>query len=359
MGQRPTTDHTVPGRSADPGDRCSVADCPGDRHGAGLLCHVHRGQFEVSGLNDVQDWLAGGGAGVFERRWCSEQRCAVTDPDGQGCPRPAEGPADLPHPHHRLGSPPAAGTGFEAFMARARPLPDLGSLQGRLLLPGRGAPGQRTVRDPLPGLAASRASRGSSVHRVWAARARQPVNSRVLSLRGLPTLVGLELLYAIGCRADDQVRRRHRRDAAVGRPATGRWPGLGHRVRPARTGRRGRRAPRAGRVHPRPGRAGLRRRGGRASPRRVGPAPVRAQRTATSEFHRDPSALAAGGDQGLGSRHGRAGGRRVAAPPDRLDRRALGGAGVRTRRRAGPGRARAGRHRTVPHPGPLTHPAPR
>ena len=40
----------------------------------------------------------------------------------------------------------------------------------------------------------------------WAARARQPVNHRVLSLRGLPELVRLELLYAIGCRANEQVR---------------------------------------------------------------------------------------------------------------------------------------------------------
>jgi integrase len=40
----------------------------------------------------------------------------------------------------------------------------------------------------------------------WAARARQPVNHRVLSLRGLPELVRLELLYAIGCRVNEQVR---------------------------------------------------------------------------------------------------------------------------------------------------------
>src|SRR5205823_2483719 len=40
---------------------------------------------------------------------------------------------------------------------------------------------------------------------VWADRVRQPVNSRVLSLRGLPELVRLELVYAIGCRAAEQV----------------------------------------------------------------------------------------------------------------------------------------------------------
>jgi integrase len=39
----------------------------------------------------------------------------------------------------------------------------------------------------------------------WAARARQPASSRVLSLRGLPELVRCELVYAIGCRAAEQV----------------------------------------------------------------------------------------------------------------------------------------------------------
>ncbi len=40
----------------------------------------------------------------------------------------------------------------------------------------------------------------------WAGRARQPVNHRVLSLRGLPELVRLELVYAISCRVEEQVR---------------------------------------------------------------------------------------------------------------------------------------------------------
>jgi hypothetical protein len=35
---------------------------------------------------------------------------------------------------------------------------------------------------------------------LWSARARQPVSGQILSLRGLPELVGLELLYGIGCR---------------------------------------------------------------------------------------------------------------------------------------------------------------
>jgi integrase len=39
----------------------------------------------------------------------------------------------------------------------------------------------------------------------WAARVRQPEDAHVLSLRGLPELVRVELAYAIGCRAVEQV----------------------------------------------------------------------------------------------------------------------------------------------------------
>lgn len=185
--------------------RCSVVECPGDRHGSGALCFVHRGQFEVSGLGDVQDWLAGGGPGVFERRWCSEQRCAVTGPDGQGCPRPAEGPWRICHTHttawDRRRS---AGAGFEAFLARARPLPDLGPCRATCCY--LDAAHRDSGLCEIHYQAWRRAGRPTgAAFTGWAARARQPVNSRVLSLRGLPTLVGLELLYAIGCRADDQV----------------------------------------------------------------------------------------------------------------------------------------------------------
>ena len=40
----------------------------------------------------------------------------------------------------------------------------------------------------------------------WAARVRQPANGRVLSLRGLPELVRLELLYVIALRMREQIR---------------------------------------------------------------------------------------------------------------------------------------------------------
>lgn len=59
---------------------CAVAGCPGDVHGASVLCHLHRRQFEASPGADVQGWMASGEPNAIERRWCSDQRCAVTRP---------------------------------------------------------------------------------------------------------------------------------------------------------------------------------------------------------------------------------------------------------------------------------------
>ncbi|MGH9099369.1 MAG: tyrosine-type recombinase/integrase, partial [Acidimicrobiales bacterium] len=47
---------------------------------------------------------------------------------------------------------------------------------------------------------------GGQAFSSWAARVRQPANGGVLSLRGLPELVRLEVLYAICCRVRDQIR---------------------------------------------------------------------------------------------------------------------------------------------------------
>ena len=107
--------------------RCAVPGCPADRHGAGLLCRVHRRQFAASATADVEEWLATGEPAVFERRRCSDQRCAVTDGNGRDCPRPAEGPWRICHTHadawdrRRL-----RGIGFEAFLSQASPLPEIG-----------------------------------------------------------------------------------------------------------------------------------------------------------------------------------------------------------------------------------------
>ena len=184
---------------------CAVAGCPGDVHGASVLCHLHRRQFEASPGADVQGWMAGGEPNAIERRWCSDQRCAVTRTEGGTCPRPAEGPWRLCHAHaNGFERRRARGVSLQAFLSAARPLPDLGACRAACCY--LGAAHRQCGLCEIHYQAWRREGRPTGdAFATWAARVRQPTNSRVLSLRGLPTLVRVELLYAIGCRAADQV----------------------------------------------------------------------------------------------------------------------------------------------------------
>jgi len=185
--------------------RCTVADCPSDRHGSSLLCHFHVRQFQSSTISDVRDWLEGGEPAAFERRRCSDRRCAVGGLDGVGCPRPAEGPWRVCDAHaNAWARRRARGVAFEEFLAHARPLPDLGSCAAACCY--LGAAHSHSGLCEIHYQAWRREGRPTGpAFTGWAARVRQPTNSRVLSLRGLPELVRVELLYAIGCRAEDQV----------------------------------------------------------------------------------------------------------------------------------------------------------
>ena len=185
--------------------RCAVVGCPGDRHGASLLCDAHRRRFEAGGSVDVQEWLSSGQPEVIERRRCSDQRCAVTGPDGLGCPRPAEGPWRICHTHTRAWDRRRShGVSFESFLSRTQPLPEIGPCQAACCYLEAAHRGHGLCEIHYQAWRREGRPTGNAFA-LWAARTRQPVNSRVLSLRGLPTLVGLEVLYAIGCRADDQV----------------------------------------------------------------------------------------------------------------------------------------------------------
>jgi len=185
--------------------RCVVAGCPSDGHWSAKLCVRHRRQFEGSGIEDLEEWLVSGEPSVFVRRRGTDQACLVAADDGQVCPRPAMGRWQLCQGHSvgwwKLRS---KGRSFEEFLARAQPLPDLGECAAACCY--------RPAAHPDRGLCVPHAqiwrAEGRPAGRAfteWADRVRQPVNSRVLSLRGLPELVRLELVYAIGCRADDQV----------------------------------------------------------------------------------------------------------------------------------------------------------
>ena len=93
---------------------------------------------------------------------------------------------------------------FEEFMAGARPLPSFGDCTAaccyRVAAHGGGlceTHYKTWVADGSP---------RDEAFDAWRARARQPATRRVLSLRGLPELVRLEVLYAIQRRLADQIR---------------------------------------------------------------------------------------------------------------------------------------------------------
>jgi integrase len=185
--------------------RCSVDGCPSDRYGSDLLCGRHRGQFASSQADDLESWLSSGEPVRFERHRGVDQECAVSGEDGRGCPRPAQGPWRLCQSHGiAWWKRRAKGASLDEFLAWAQPLRDVGGCTATCCY--------RAVAHPGTGLCVTHAQLwrhdgrpGGQRFNEWAARVRQPVNSRVLSLRGLPELVRLELLYAIGCRAAQQV----------------------------------------------------------------------------------------------------------------------------------------------------------
>ena len=182
---------------------CAVADCPNARH-AGPLCHGHLGQFRRSGAADAATWAASGEPGPLRRR-LSEASCEVSDAAGARCPRPAWGPWDLCIAHATTWSKQRRrGSGLETFLSRARPLPGFGDCTAascyRVAAHGLGLCDlhyKLWMRAGQP--------RGRALDE-WRRRVRQPANRRVLSLRGLPELVRLEVLYAIQRRAAEQVR---------------------------------------------------------------------------------------------------------------------------------------------------------
>jgi integrase len=96
------------------------------------------------------------------------------------------------------------GLSFEAFLAQARPLPSFGDCTAACCY--RGAAHQLGLCETHYRMwIAAGSPRGAALER-WRQRVRQPSSGRVLSLRGLPELVRLEVLYVMQCRVADQVR---------------------------------------------------------------------------------------------------------------------------------------------------------
>ncbi len=195
----------VPGGRLHGIHRCAVPGCPSDGHWKHSLCLRHRRQFESTHNDDLNAWINSEEPAVFVRRRGVDVACSVTAEDGMICPRPADG-RRLLCPGHTLKwwKRRRAGDSFEEFLARARPLADLGGCMAASCYRAAAYPVNRLCLPHAQIYRAAGRPQGAAFVE-WAATVRQPVNSRVLSLRGLPELVRLELAYAIGCRAADQV----------------------------------------------------------------------------------------------------------------------------------------------------------
>jgi len=184
---------------------CSVPLCPNVRHGASPLCNSHLRQFSRSGSDDLGRWLASDEPRLLRRHWCSDATCVVSDGTGQHCPRPAVGARGLCHAHEALWADQRAGICFEEFLTRATPMADFGACAAASCYLGAAYKHSRLC--PLHYTVWAQEGRPDGrAFDTWAARVRQPANALVLSLRGLPELVRLELLYAISLRVKEQIR---------------------------------------------------------------------------------------------------------------------------------------------------------
>jgi hypothetical protein len=195
-----------PGGLLAPGRACPAPGCPNLVHRGGPLCQSHDGSFARSGLPDMEQWLAASEPGVLRPRFI-EEPCVIVA-DGERCLRPGEGALGLCRAHSMQWAYwRRAGQQWKAFSVRARPLEDLGGCAVASCYLAACYKHSRLCDGHYAAWRA-RGYPGGRRFEAFLARAPQPANRRVLSLRGLPELVRLELLYAIGCRVHEQIRTR-------------------------------------------------------------------------------------------------------------------------------------------------------
>ena len=182
---------------------CLVPACAGRALGA--LCKGHARQFGRSGSSSAEDWIAAGGPEPVRRR-LSADCCAVTGDDGTRCPRPAGDPWDLCLSHTAAWSDKGAdGSSLATFIAQARPLASFGDCTAASCYQTAAFGEVGLCRVHYRTWIAAGSPRGRAMDE-WRRRVRQPSDAGVLSLRGLPELVGLEVLYAIQRRVAEEIR---------------------------------------------------------------------------------------------------------------------------------------------------------
>ncbi|MGH9057695.1 MAG: tyrosine-type recombinase/integrase, partial [Acidimicrobiales bacterium] len=196
-----------PGGLLAPGTACQAPGCPNLAHRGGPLCQSHEQSFTASGRASLDQWLGAGEPGVTRPRFC-EERCVVVSSAGERCSRPGEGRLQLCKVHSmQWASRRRAGDDWNAFVARARAHDGLGGCAVASCYLPACYKRSRLCDVHYASWRANGYPQGRRLQR-FLARTPQPSNRRVLSLRGLPELVQLELRYAIGCRVGDQVLTR-------------------------------------------------------------------------------------------------------------------------------------------------------
>jgi site-specific recombinase XerD len=184
-------------------DGCLVADCSRPRCGARPLCGSHINQFVRSGSDSLDAWLEDGPHPVSV--YLPLDHCIVADADGVGCGRPVGDPHLLCDTHSQAWhTQQRKGARFEEFLVSARPLAGLGPCTAASCFLDAIYKPKLLCRVHYVGWIGQGRPCGRRFE-AWAARARQPVSGQILSLRGIPELVRLELLYGIGCRVAEQM----------------------------------------------------------------------------------------------------------------------------------------------------------
>lgn len=196
-----------PGGLLCPSEACAAPGCASLVDGACGLCRAHRRQLASSGACDLAAWLTAGGARAPRRRYLSEELCAVTGANGH-CPRPATGASRLCHTHSTTWARRCrAGAVLEDFITEAQPLESLGECAVASCYLAAAYKQARLCEAHYHAWSRAGCPQGRRFD-VFLSRGSQPASRRVLSLRGLPELVRLELLWVISCLLCEQVHTR-------------------------------------------------------------------------------------------------------------------------------------------------------
>lgn len=183
---------------------CLVEECPGTVRGKRGLCQPHESQFARSEIVTPEAWIAGGGPSPGPR-YFDDDHCIVTGEDGDHCARRATGVWSLCRVHTNAWKTSRGyGGDIAPFLAKAQPLRGFGDCTAAACY-REAEESHHLCRAHYLRWVADGRPRGQALAR-WLARTLDLANGRAVSLRGLPELVRLEILYALQCRVAEQAQ---------------------------------------------------------------------------------------------------------------------------------------------------------